>query len=293
MKDFSYKLVGAISGVLGIWFFHMISWIVSSCYFLLFPRMVSVSVQFYRALFPERSLLHHLRCTWEQYHNFSQVFIDRFILQSFDDISYTSEGWERLEEAANNETGGIILMSHMGNWEVAAHLLRRREMRMLLYMGEKQKEQIERRQKRSLEKSGIKIVAVSRDGGSPFDILEGINFLKDGGMISITGDRVWVDEQRKLPVKFLGHQAYLPETPHLLALLSGAPLYIFFAFRTGEKQYHFAISPPKYVKAPSRAQRKDAVKKSVQEYAALLEEAVRSHPCEWYHFEQFLGKRLD
>ena len=63
----------------------------------------------------------------------------RQLFQEFDDIAYTSEGLEHLEQALQKKSGGILLMSHMGNWEIAAHLLKREQqgLRLLLYMGVK------------------------------------------------------------------------------------------------------------------------------------------------------------
>jgi predicted LPLAT superfamily acyltransferase len=46
--------------------------------------------------------------------------------------------------------------------------------------------------------------------------------------------------------------------------------------------------PPRYVTASSRADRQEAIRESAQWYAGLLEDMVRRHPCEWYHFEPFL-----
>ena len=293
MIEMIYKIVVALSKRLGLWFFFMVSWIVAAWYFLFLPKRVMVSVRFYRALYPKKKGLYHLWCTWKQYHNFTHVYLDRFLLQDYDNISYTSQGWEYLKKTAESGKGGIIIMSHMGNWEVAAHILKRKEIKIMLYMGEKRKEQIERAQKADPAKSGIKIVAVNQDGGSPFDILEGINFLREGGLISLTGDQIWRKDQRIVPVKFLGHTVHLPETPHLFAMLGHAPLFIFFVFRTGKKHYHFSVSKPIYVKAASRSERKEAVSRSAQEYADLLEATVRSHPHEWFHFEPFLKEKLD
>ena len=55
-----------------------------------------------------------------------------------------------------SKDGGIILMSHVGNWEVAVHLLKKLlpEMDLLLYMGIKNKEQIESIQKNELDRAG-------------------------------------------------------------------------------------------------------------------------------------------
>jgi len=106
------------------------------------------------------------------------------------------------------------------------------------------------------------------------------------------GHVLWNQEQRTVHVRFLGHKVKLPAAPHILALLSGAPLFILFTFRKGKRQYHFKINGPRVVTAWSRSQKTEAILKSAQEYARLLEEAVYQTPLEWYHFEEFLGQRL-
>jgi predicted LPLAT superfamily acyltransferase len=293
MRSFLYRCISFLSKSAGSWVFGVYAWIVSTGFFLLFPLRVRNSVRFYRLLFPDRSWIFHLRCAWHQFHNFADVFFDRFLLHEFSDISYTSEGWDHLEQSLREGRGGILLMSHMGNWEVAAHLLKRKDegLKLLLYMGVKHKEQLERIQKESLCQSGIRIIAVDHKGGSPLDIMEGMKFIDSGGLVSMTGDLVWKIEQRTASVTFLGQEARLPATPHLLALLSGAPLFVFFAFRAGKKRYHFTLSEPIFIQADSRAERAEAIQRSAQRYANILEETLRRNPLQWYHFEPFFGSK--
>ncbi len=244
MRKLFYKFLITLTKKLGPWVFTLFAWPIATGFFLFSPLKVAVSVRFYRVLFPGKNRLYHIWCTWRQYHNFTYVFMDRFMVMDSEGITHTSEGWEHLKEAVGKEKGAIILMSHMGNWETAAHLLSRKQygMRLLLYMGIKAKEQIEKMQKESLSKGGVRIVAVDKDGGSPFDILEGIKFLNEGGLVSLTGDRIWSGSERTVAVKFLNHQVFLPAMPHIFALLSKAPLFIFFSFRSGPLSYHFTIS---------------------------------------------------
>ena len=75
----------------------------------------------------------------------------------------------------------------------------------------------------------------------------------------------------------------------MLALLTGAPLYIFFASRRGLGRHHFSVSGPMVVAAESRTQRRLAVLQAAQAYADRLADQVRRNPLEWYHFEPFLG----
>ncbi|MGB5746969.1 MAG: lauroyl acyltransferase, partial [Desulfobacterales bacterium] len=266
MRKLFYEFITFLSQKWGRWIFLVFAWFVATGYFLFFPIRVGNSTQIYQALYPNRNRLFHLWCTWQQFHNFTHVFLDRYLLQESDDITFTSEGSEHLEQSIDDGKGGILLMSHMGNWDVAAHLLKRKvnRIRLLLYMGAKQKEQIEQIQKESLAQNGIQIIAVEQDGGSPMDILEGIRFIESGGVVSLTGDFVWHKDQRTVPVKFLGREILLPEAPHLFALLSGAPLFIFFAFQTGKHQYHFTMSEPIALGFTSREERTAAIRQSAQ-----------------------------
>ncbi|MDD5169497.1 MAG: hypothetical protein PHN75_11820, partial [Syntrophales bacterium] len=154
-------------------------------------------------------------------------------------------------------------------------------------------EQIERQQKESLVRDGVKVIAVEQDGGSPADVVEGLKFLRSGGLVSMTGDRLWRSGQRSIPVTFLGHEAFLPELPFVMALLSGVPLFAFFAYRTGKQSYHFRTVPLKYPRIKDRRERDRAIRQAAQSYADLLEESARQHPGEWFHFEPFIGKKIN
>lgn len=289
MRKIFYQSIILVSKKLGMWVFILYAWFIATGFFIFFPFRVATSIRFYRVLFDDRGWFFHLWCAWQQFHNFTDVFFDRILLHEFNDITYSSEGWEHLEEALKNKRGGILLMSHMGNWEIAAHLLKRKkkELKLLLYMGVKQKEQIEQVQKESLSQSGIKIIAVDQEGGSPLDIVEGIKFIESGGLVSLTGDLIWKKDQQTVPVKFLGHEVLLPKAPYLLAIVSGAPLFVFFAFHTRKKQYHFTLSEPIFIQASSRDKRAEAIRQAAQRYADILETKLRRHPLQWYHFKPF------
>jgi lauroyl/myristoyl acyltransferase len=291
MRKQSYKLALYLSRHVGLWFFDIFSWFIATGYFLFFPQRVANGWKFYRALFPGRGFFYHLFCVWKQYHNFTDVFLDRFLYQEQDSVEFTKEGWEYLDEAIEKRSGAIIVMSHIGNWELAAQKLHRKGMPVMLYLGEKHKEQIERMQKETLAKSGIKIVTTAMNESSPFAMIEGVNFLRQGGIVSLTGDRLWGD-QRKVTVNFLGHEAQLPDIPHVFALMSGAPLFNFFIYQTGRKKHHITISPGCVVSAATRSDRKRAILESAQAYARELEKMVREHPFEWYHFEPFIGRKI-
>jgi len=253
---------------------------------------VADSLKFYRALFPGSGFGYHLYCAWKQFHNFTDVYIHRFIPWVADQAEFVREGWEYLDEAVTRKTGAIVVMSHIGNWELAAQRLNQKGLPIMLYLGAKHKEQVERIQKDNLAQRGIKIVTTDEKEKSPFALLEGINFLREGGIVSMTGDRLW-GEQTHVTVDFLGHEAQLPDTPHLFALMTGAPLMTFFVYQDTAGIYHIKVSEGRKVVAATRADRKKVVLESVQIYADDLARFASEHPFEWHHFEPFLGEKIN
>ncbi len=291
MNKMPYNILLYSTRWLGLWFFRIFSWFIATGYFFLFPVRVANSFEFYRTLFPRHGFFYHLWCAWKQYHKFTDVYIHRFVHLDDEDIEYVKEGWEYLEEAVQKKTGAILLMSHIGNWELAAQTLNKKGLPIMLYLGAKHKEQIEHIQKQLLAKSGIRVVVTSEDEKSPFALIESINFLREGGIVSMTGDRLW-GEQSYVTVNFLGHEVNLPDTPHLFALMTGAPLMTFFVYQEAIGKYHIKVSKGRRVFAATRADRKRAVQESAQAYAQDLSLFAREHPFEWHHFEPFLGKKI-
>lgn len=291
MTALFYKILTFLSKYLGTWFFALVSRGIATGYFLFSSQRRAAGVSFYSKLFPQHSPRHHFLYTWKQFLNFTNVYMDRFILREWGKIQYTFEGLAHLQAAQKKKQGAILLMSHMGNWEVAAHLLKKSlpNLSLLLYMGIRHKEEIEKIQKEHVDQDGIRIVGVDEDGGSPFDIVDGIRFLQEGGFVSMAGDIVWRSGQRTITATMLGHKVLLPEAPYILSLVSGAPLIVFFAFRTGNRQYRFTALPPIPVTAPTRSDRATAIQNAAQAYADHLENSLRTHPFEWFHFKDFLG----
>jgi lauroyl/myristoyl acyltransferase len=291
MKKLSYKILLYLTRRLGLCFFRIFSWFIATGYFFLFPSRVAESLKFYRSLFPERNFLYHLYCAWRQYHNFTDFYIHRFIPWVAEEAEFIREGLKYLEEAVQNKTGAILVMSHIGNWELAAQTLNKKGLPIMLYLGAKRKEQIEHIQKQILAKSGIRVVATTEGEKSPFALIEGINFLREGGIVSMTGDRLW-GEQSYVTVNFLGYEVRLPDTPHLFALMTGAPLMTFFVYQESVGKYHIKVSLGRKVIA-SRADRKKAVQESAQAYADDLAAFARQHPFEWHHFEPFFRGKIN
>ena len=288
MKGSGYILLVRTADLLGPWVFVFFSRLIAAGYFVFSPRRRESS-RFYAILYPQQSRLFHLWCAFRQFQNFTTIHFDRFLANQGRVCTFDSTGEEALK-ASFDRSGTILLMSHLGNWEMAARLLMRQKQQLplLLYMGVKEKEGVERTQKEELRQAGVTVIGVDQEARSPFAAVEGIRLLRQGGIISMAGDVVWRADQRRIPVSILGHVAYVPEAPFVFALVSGAPIHVFFAFRCGTNRYRFTFSSPITVTAANRAERPGILSQAAQRYADLLQQALMAHPLEWYHFDRFL-----
>jgi predicted LPLAT superfamily acyltransferase len=292
MKAFLFKTLVGISFVWGSWFIRFFAWWVASGYFLFCSSRRGASVQLYRNLFPQRSLGHAYYCAWRQFHSFAATYGDRIELDGRKGILTSTEGREGLVSAAKRGAGGILIMSHLGSYEVAARAFQELGLKLLLLMGEKEAKQVARAQREALHSRGISILVATGQEDSLWEGLEAIQFIREGGFVSLSGDLVWTKQRSLISVSLFNQAAEIPSGPHLLALVSGAPLFTLFTCRINRGSYRIIISPPRLVKASSRSERNRVLQASAQTYATELEKIVAQHPFQWYIFEPFFRSSL-
>jgi predicted LPLAT superfamily acyltransferase len=292
MKAFIHETLIRVSLLLGSWPIRFFAWWIATGYFLFRSSRRRSSIRLYQVIFPERSRWYYLYCTWRQFHSYAATFAERIEFRRKKGVTASTQGGEALVETARRGSGGIILMSHLGSFEIAAGAFRKRGLRLLLIMGEKEAKQVARDERESMKAQGIDIHVVTAKEDFLFGGVDAIQFLREGGFVSIAGDLVWTEQRSRLPVRLFGHEMGLTAGPHLLALLSNAPLFTMFTFRVEKGKHLIMMSSPKEVKATSRSERSAALQASAQAYANALEEMVRQHPFQWYIFEPFFGSVL-
>jgi predicted LPLAT superfamily acyltransferase len=289
MKAFLLRTVLETSRLVGSWPVRFFAWWVATGYFFFYSARRKASVDLYRVIFPDRRIGYYWYCAWRQFHAFAATYADRLKSGGKTGAASSDPGAEGIVEAGEKGQGGIILISHMGSFEVAANAFRKHGFKHLIIMGEKEAKQIPRDQRETMANRGIHIQVAAPQGGALLGGLEAIKFIREGGFVSIAGDLTWTDPHARLVVNLFGREVNLSPGPHLLALVSGAPLFTLFTFRVKRGTHRILISPPRFVTASSRSDRNKALQASAQTYARALEEAVRRHPYQWFIFEPFFG----
>jgi lauroyl/myristoyl acyltransferase len=286
VTELLYRLYARLSRAVGLWPIRVTAALVAAVYFFCFAGRRGHSVRFYRALFPDRSRWFAVRCTWRQFQDFARVYSERLEVERRTDVRFDRDVERYVVEAKAAGRGVILLMSHFGRWEIGARLLGESHKELTLVMGGQAGGEARAGVDRDLRKAGVDVVTVPEGQGKSFDILQAVQSLRQGGMVSLAADRTFGDA-RILRMPFLGHTVGIAAAPFALALVSGAPLLVVFAVRMGRRHYRFVSQPPMSLPAASRGDRQAVMEKAAAAYLQALEAMVRSHPEQWQNFGGF------
>jgi lauroyl/myristoyl acyltransferase len=194
---------------------------------------------------------------------------DEEILRSVD-----LHGWEYIQAALSQGRGAIIVMMHLGNFDlvgqtVAAH-------------GEHLTIPVERMRPQALfdfllqarTSKGVNAVPVDR---APRELLRA---LRRGEMVAVAGDRN--AGGRGIRVPFFGAEATLPRGPVTLARHSGAPLLVGAGIRRGTGRYQGLVTPPLPLQRTADSEADD--RENARRVAAAMESFISRFPEQWLVF---------
>jgi lauroyl/myristoyl acyltransferase len=289
-KHFMLRMLLLGSRVLGGWFLRSVAYAVTAGYFVFRPKQVGASMSLYRAIFPGRSRVYYLGCAWRQFADFTAAYCDRLILDTGGSMSTVEEGWEHLEARIQQGLGGIMVVSHVGNVEIAARMFRRKGLKMMLFAAERDPKAVARQQVADMTSEGLEVRVASAGETIPSVGLEALQFLENGGFVATSGDLSWADPHRRVRVRMFDREVLLPGTAHYLALITRQPLFSFYAIRIGPGRYRYRVSEPRWVGPAKGPRRREVVRQSVQSYARELESVIREFPWQWHVFEPLLGR---
>jgi lauroyl/myristoyl acyltransferase len=282
-----YKLLGVLFRAFGYGFVAAIARIITAFYYLALRRTVEIAIEFYGALLPASTPRERRRLARAQFASFTTVFIDRFLLETGhqDRFELSHEGLDEIIAAARAKRPAILWMAHLGNWEIAAHCLRRFDVPLTLVLGRYEDERLEKLQRERLAERGVRCITVADD--SNLGVVEVVNALRRGELVAISGDRLYGDRQRHVEVDFLGRRCRAPVGPYVLAGLTGAPLVPAFGLREGRLRYRFVALAPRAVDFSTRAERSAAISRAAQSCFDGLASITHRYPEQWYNFFEY------
>ena len=183
--------------------------------------------------------------------------------------------------------GGIIVVSHLGNFEICNALAHEfPDIRLTVLVYTRHAGKFNTLMKRVAGDVDVEIMQVT--DMSPATIMIFAQRINAGGYIVIAGDRTPVSGRGRVSVvEFLGDFAPFPQGPLILAGLLECPVYPMFCIKK-KALYHVYIELlGEDLKFSDRKARQKNLQAAVQEYAARLEYYCLKAPLQWFNFYPF------
>jgi predicted LPLAT superfamily acyltransferase len=212
---------------------------------------------------------------------FGQTIIDRIVVMSGLKHSFEVErtGGHYLNELADGGQGGILVSAHLGNYELAGHLLQRLNSVINIVMYDGEAAQLKEYLDKVTGPKNFNIIFIKEDLSHIYEMSAA---LRRNEFICIHADR-YVSGNRTIEHEFLGSMAHFPLGPFMLASKLRAPVCFVFAVKRAKYQYHFYGYPPKVYEGRGDT----GARKMLEDYVACLEEKVKQYPEQWFNYYDF------
>jgi len=221
----------------------------------------------------------------EMFRNFGRYLVEFFrmetmVTKDFVKNNVRVENLEFIQQALEKGKGGIILTSHIGNWELGAVFLSVLGYPLTVIALPHNDRPVNNffNQKRKIK--GNTVVPTN------LAIRQCSEALQKNKLIGIAADRVFGSSGEV--IGFMGDKALLPIGPALFSIRSRAPIIPTFLIRENDGSYvlkiYEPIDPPE---VNDSAPENDKVLATMQKYIGIVESMIKKYPAQWLMFREF------
>lgn len=215
---------------------------------------------------------------------FGQTLIDKIavLANAATGLSFEHTGIEHIEDLVKAGKGGLLISAHLGNWEVAGHLLQRVQATVNIVMYDGEAAQIKDYMEQFDNKRSFHIIFIKDDLSHIYEINAALN---RNELVCLHADR-YRPGNRTIAHGFLGEEALFPAGPFILASKLKAPVCFVFAFKETNFHYHFYAAPPKIYEGRGM----EGAHLMLDDYIVLLEQKLKQYPAQWFNYFDFWKK---
>ncbi len=217
---------------------------------------------------------------------FGEILLDKLLvwmgqIRKQDVVFETPDTIREIEE---NRRGGIIIVSHLGNFEIGSALAHQApNLRLTILVYTQHAKKFNALMHQSTNKADVEVMQVSNL--SPVTAMMLSQRIDAGEHIVIAGDRTPISGKKRTSlVKFLGRDASMPQGAFYLAGLLKCPLYLLFCLKQKNRYNLYIERFTRNLELGERKKRQEILDESVQRYANRLEHYCLKAPLQWFNF---------
>jgi len=234
--------------------------------------------------FPKPGLHHSFYHFW----TFGLALLDKFSvwMGKITRSDVTVHKTEIVDELIAKKVGGVILISHLGNFEICHALSQGRAgMRLTILHHSHHTEKFNTMLERYSGAAHVELVQVTE-----LDMSNAIAFsekISRGEFIAIATDRVPISNAGAIvPLSFLGREAQFPSGPFVLAMALQAPILTLHCIKQSGR-YNIYFDYLSRGESVSRRHRQQRLHALMQDYITRLENFCLQAPWQWFNFYPF------
>jgi len=219
---------------------------------------------------------------YRNYFLLGQTLIDKVALMSgaVNSFTFNFDGEEHLHQMVSDGKGGILLSGHLGNWDIAGHLLKRLNTVINIVIFDGEHEQIKTYLESVTGERAVKLILIKNDLSHIYEISSA---LKRNELICMHADRFLPGNKTQSHL-FLGREAKFPVGPFVLTSAFNVPVSFVFAVKETTLHYHFFATKEKDYSGLPKNER---MEKMTRDYVNELEIKTRNYPQQWFNFYDF------
>ena len=252
-------------------------------YYLLFDREAVVSAGAYiERRFPGSRYFTRYLHIYRLFISQGKQLVDRFaaVVSKERLFDIRLNGYDELMAVlSNSDKGAVLLTSHFGNWQIALTALNKLDKRVYLLMRREDNPAVHDSLNVGREEGNIRIISPDQEFGG---VIEMINILKTGDLVSIMGDRRYGSKASK--IKFLDDYACFPFSAFAIAAAAECPVVILLAAKVADYEYAVDVSGILNPKCKGGKNKNGQLAPWVQEYADILAGFTDRYPYQCFLF---------
>jgi predicted LPLAT superfamily acyltransferase len=242
--------------------------------------------------FPEASDIKHFFHRYMLILQFGKTLIDRAIVGILgpESIKASFQSEEDVTRLKQLPGGFVLMLSHVGSWQVAMSALALFEKPINLLM-QFNTEDVDKHyyEHRDGEKKPFNTI---NPEGFLGGVIEMVNVLKNDEVLGIMGDRVFADAPSSLDVNFLNEKTAFPYSAYKIASLSKKPIVVLYSFKTGSSSYQLKIA--EIIEIPGKLGRtKENFKPYLEIFVKSLESFTEEYPYQFFNFYDMWNTSID
>jgi len=258
-------------------------------YFVVFAQKASKSMYYYFNTILGYGFFKTIYYIYLNNLTFGKILIDKVALMAGvpNKFTFDFDGEEYLHNMAEGE-GGLLISAHIGNWEIAGHLLNRIKKPVHIVMLDAEHRNIKALLDNFMTNKSMNFITIKDDMSHLFRIKE---VLQNNEIVAIHGDR-FLPGSKTLTCDFMGETAEFPTGPFYIAMKYKKPVTFVSAIKASSSHYKFKATEPKiYLNSRSIVNREKVLRQMLDDYIDELQATLHQYPEQWFNYYYFWNKK--